>query len=113
MRDMRESKALPDFLPLEGYNEAKRALIDAMEHQDPQELEAAIDGAYQFQGLLGYTMEAEVLLNQIREKEAYDRYKIKRGFMRSRIISLHINDRQGLLLARERKCKELTITVHG
>jgi len=25
MRDMRESKALPDFLPLEGYNEAKRA----------------------------------------------------------------------------------------
>eukprot|EP00466_Bigelowiella_natans_P008675 jgi/Bigna1/82856/fgenesh1_pg.98_\ len=109
VQDIRDPKCQPDWLPLEGYHEAKRKLITAIQHQDQRELKEAIEFGIRFGGLMGYIMQAEVLIAQLRERERYERYKVRKGFLKEKTMTIHINDRRSLILAKEKRCKELTI----
>ncbi|GAB5358562.1 hypothetical protein AAMO2058_000468800 [Amorphochlora amoebiformis] len=110
MEEIRDPRLMDDPPPLEGYTECKRNLLHAMKTQDMRIIREAIDDALQFSGLHGYIMEAEVMLHQLEAKEEYTKYKLKKGFLKQRVMTIHFDDIKSLKMAKENQCRELTIT---
>mmetsp|Transcript_25423 Transcript_25423/g.61236 ORF Transcript_25423/g.61236 Transcript_25423/m.61236 type:complete len:908 (-) Transcript_25423:332-3055(-) len=110
VEEIRDPKLSLDFLPIDKYREAKGNLIAAIKSQDISQLKEAIENGIRFNGLSGYITEAEVLLHQLRTRDDYMKFKMRKGFLRERTLTVHIEDRKSLVEAKMIGCLELTIT---